>query len=256
MLNSRLPSFLKRSSTKMQIQLANVTKVYGSKRALSHIHLDFMPGQIVAVVGVNGAGKSTLLQIMAGLLVPTSGAVYYDEAVLQRRRIDLRKRFHLLPDFPFFFAGATVLSHIAMMLELYDRDTPEARERVTNLLEALDLLPLVRSPVYTLSRGQMYKAALLGLIAVQPDLWMLDEPFASGMDPRGLRVFREEAQRAAATGATVLFSSQILAAAEQIATHVLILHEAEVKAFAPLDQLRRDTAGNPNLEAVFSNLTR
>ena len=47
----------------MQIHLANVTKVYGSKRALSHIHLDFMPGQIAAVVGVNGAGKSTLLQM-------------------------------------------------------------------------------------------------------------------------------------------------------------------------------------------------
>lgn len=239
----------------MEIQLANVTKVFGGKRALSHIHLDFAPGQIIAIVGVNGAGKSTLLQIMAGLLVPTSGAVYYDNAPLERRRIDLRKRFHFLPDFPFFFAGATVLSHLAMMLELYDKDTPETRARVTDLLEALDLLPLVRSPVHILSRGQMYKTALLGMIAVQPDLWMLDEPFASGMDPRGLRVFREEAARAAATGATILFSSQILAAAEQLATHVLVLHDAEVKAFAPLDQLRQATTGNPNLEAIFSNLT-
>jgi ABC-type multidrug transport system ATPase subunit len=239
----------------MEIQLANVTKVFGGKRALSHIHLDFCPGQIVAIVGVNGAGKSTLLQIMAGLLVPTSGAVYYDDAPLQRRRIDLRKRFHFLPDFPFFFAGATVLSHIAMMLEFYGKDTPEARARVTDLLEALDLLPLIRSPVQLLSRGQIYKVALLGMIAVQPDLWMLDEPFASGMDPRGLRVFRDEALRAAAAGATILFTSQILSAAEQIATHVLMLHDAEVKALAPLDQLRQKTNGNPGIEAIFNNLT-
>ncbi|MGB8356356.1 MAG: ABC transporter ATP-binding protein [Chthoniobacteraceae bacterium] len=239
----------------MEIQLANVTKVFGRKRALSHLHLDFGPGQIVAILGVNGAGKSTLLQIMAGLLVPTSGSVYYDDVLLQRRKIDLRKRFHLLPDFPFFFAGATVISHIAMMLELYGRDTPETRVRVTGLLERLDLLPMITSPLGTLSRGQMYKAALAGMIAVQPELWMLDEPFASGMDPRGLKVFREEAIRAAAGGATVLFSSQIIAAVEQVATHVLVLHEAEVKAFAPIDQLKREMAGNAGLDAIFSNLT-
>jgi ABC-type multidrug transport system ATPase subunit len=93
------------------------------------------------------------------------------------------------------------------------------------------------------------------MIAVQPELWMLDEPFASGMDPRGLKVFPEEAALAAAGGATILFSSQILAAAEQIATHVLVLHDAEAKMFAPLDQLKRDMAGNPGLDAIFSNLT-
>jgi ABC-2 type transport system ATP-binding protein len=118
----------------MEIQLANVTKVFGSKRALSNINLDFEPGQIIALLGVNGAGKSTLLQIMAGLLAPTKGAVYYDEIFLQRRRIDLRKRFHFLPDFPFFFADATVISHLAMMLELYGKDTSGTRERVTDLL--------------------------------------------------------------------------------------------------------------------------
>jgi len=240
----------------MEIQLANVTKVFGGKRALSHIYLDFAPGQIVAVVGINGAGKSTLLQIMGGLLAPTSGDVYFDNAPLQRRRLDLRKRFHLLPDFPLFFAGATVLSHIATMLELYEKDTLATRERVADLLEAFELLPLIRSSVSTLSRGQIYKVALVGMIAAQPELWMLDEPFASGMDPSGLRVFREEAQRAARNGATILFTSQILAAAEQIATHVLVIHQSEVKVFAPLEKLKEQSAGNPDLDAIFSNLIK
>ena len=239
----------------MQIQLANITKVFGRKRALSHLHLEFEPGQVVAVLGVNGAGKSTLLQIMAGLLAPTAGTVYYDDVPLQRRRLDLRKRFHLLPDFPLFFAGTTVLSHMAMMLELYGVDTPQNRVMATDLLEKFDLLPLIKAPLQTLSRGELYKAVLAAMIAVQPELWMLDEPFASGMDPRGLKVFREEAAKAAARGATILFSSQILAAAEQLASHVLVLHESEAKVFAPLDKLKGELAGNPDLDSIFTNLT-
>lgn len=240
----------------MEIQLANVSKIYGTKPALSKINLEFAPGQIVAVVGVNGAGKSTLLHIMGGLLAPTSGMVRYDGIPLQRRRIDLRKRFHLLPDFPIFFTGNTVLAHLAMMLELYEKDSPETRERVAELLEAFELLPHVRSSMNQLSRGQIYKVALLGMIVVEPELWMLDEPLASGMDPRGLRILREEVQRAAQNGATVLFSSQILASAEQMATHVLVIHQAEVKMFAPLDKLREESSDKPDLERIFTDLVR
>lgn len=240
--------------SRMRSQLANLSKSYFRKQVLKHLHAEFEPGQIVAILGENGAGKTTLLQIMAGLLVPTTGAVYYDEILFQRRRIDLRRRLHFLPDFPAFFAGGTVLSHLAMMMKLYETDSAETRLCVTDLLEKFDLLSLIHADPLRLSRGQAYKVALAGLIAVQPELWLLDEPFASGMDPRGLRIFREEAAAAAASGATILFSSQILAAAEQLATHVLVLHESEAKIFA-LDQLKQERAANADLEVIFSSLT-
>jgi ABC-type multidrug transport system ATPase subunit len=164
--------------------------------------------------------------------------------------VDLRRRFGFLPDFPLFFPWMSALQHIGMVLRLYEQDSGDAEERVLNLLRAFDLMPLAEARLNSLSRGQIYKMALVALIAASPELWLLDEPMASGMDALGLREFRTRARAATAAGATIIYTTQILSVAEQFSDEVLVLHQGRVHARGPAATLH----GSGELEQLLASL--
>lgn len=214
----------------MRIDLVGLTKTYGSTRALSELNLRIAPGTITAVIGLNGAGKTTLLRALAGLVSPTRGEIRYDDQVFKRDRLDLRRRLMFLPDFPAGYAGMGGIEHLAMVLRAYERaPSAEDEARIVAHLGELDLLGVARHPLGTLSRGQLYKTALTALLAVAPELWLLDEPFASGMDPQGLAVLKRQARAAAQGGATVIYTTQILEIAERFCDRLLVLDHGEAR---------------------------
>ncbi|KAF0180611.1 MAG: ABC transporter ATP-binding protein [Limisphaerales bacterium] len=239
----------------MRIELRGVLKDYGGTRALDHVKLEFAPGQIVALLGANGAGKSTLLRCLGGVIAPSKGDIYFDDEPFRRDRLDQRRRFAFLPDFPFLFPEKTVLRNISIILRLYEADGSGAEDRVLALLREFDLLPLAQMPVAALSRGQSYKTALVGLLAVDPDLWLLDEPFASGMDPHAINAFKTHARTAVARGRTVIYSTQILEVAERFCDRACVIQQGEIRAFASVTQLREQAADKANvLQSLLDSL--
>jgi ABC-type multidrug transport system ATPase subunit len=245
----------------MRIELSGVTKRFGSTLALDRVRLEIEPGQIIALLGPNGAGKTTLLRCLSGIAAPDRGQVLYDDQAFQRDRLDLRRRLAFLPDFPVVFEHWDVIRHAGMMLRLYERhdedpSTSEAaatRERFLALLADFDLLPLARKPFAHLSRGQRYKAAFASLATVDPELWLLDEPFASGMDPHGIQAFKRCCQDAAARGRTILYSTQLLDVAERFSDRVCVIHRGEVRAF---DSVRNLATGQASAGGVLDELFR
>ena len=187
----------------MKIELRQVLKSYRSVRALDHVTLQIEPGQIVSLLGPNGAGKTTLIRCLVGIAAPDKGGVYFDDEEFRRDRVDLRQRIYILPDFPFLFWDQSVIRNIAIILRLYEADGAGVENRVLELLREFDLLPLALRPVNSLSRGQAYKAGLVALLAADRETWLLDEPFASGMDPNGIDAFKRHAREAAARGRTI-----------------------------------------------------
>ncbi len=240
----------------MRIELRNVLKIYKSLRALDEISITVEPGQIVALLGQNGAGKTTMLRCLAGTAAVDEGEVLYDGEKFTRKRIDLRQRFSFLPDFPAVFEEWSPLRHIGMALRLYGKNGDhELEERVLKLLKDFDLLPLANAPFFILSRGQRYKAALVALLAIDPELWLLDEPFASGMDPNGLNAFKQYAREAAGKGRTIIYSTQILDAAERFSDRVCIIHRGKVRAFEKTAALRETERSNGSaLDELFRQL--
>jgi len=231
----------------MKIELQGVLKSYRSTRALDHVSLDIEPGQIISLLGPNGAGKSTLLRCLASLVAPDKGTVYFDSEEFHRGRIDLRRRLHFLPDFPFHFWEQSVLRNIAIVLRMYEADSPGVEARVLDLLREFDLLPLAMRMVGSLSRGQSYKAGLVSLLALDRELWLLDEPFASGMDPLGIDAFRRHARAAAARGRIIIYSTQLLDIAERFSDRVCVIHQGEIRAFDTLDRLRERAHDKDNV---------
>ena len=240
----------------MEIAIQGLTRTYGALRALDNVDLYIAPGQIVAFLGPNGAGKTTLLRCLSGISAADSGRILFDGEVFRRDRIDLRRRFGFIPDFPFVYNEMKVLQHIGMVLRLYEAIDERTEERVLELLEMFDILPLIDSQLGKLSRGQTYKVALATMIAVDPELWLLDEPFASGMDPRGITAFRRLARDAAARGRTVIYSTQLLDLAEMFSDRVCIIYQGKVHAFDTVVQLQAERAATSGsvLEEIFDQL--
>ncbi len=240
----------------MKIELNGVSKRFGKTAALDRVRLEFPAGEIIALLGPNGAGKTTLLRCLSGIAAPDRGDVLYDDQPFLRDRLDLRRRIGFLPDFPIVFEHWDVIRHAGMLLRLYERDTAGAEERFLALLDEFDLLPLARKNFGHLSRGQRYKAALATLVTVDPELWLLDEPFASGMDPHGIQAFKKCCQDAAARGRTIVYSTQILDVAERFSDRVCVIHRGEVRAFDSVRNLeaRRQSESGTVLDQIFREL--
>ena len=239
----------------MRIELQSVLKSYGAVRALDQVSLHIEPGQIVSLLGPNGAGKTTLIRCLAGSAAPDKGAIHFDDEELRRDRMDLRKRMQLLPDFPFHFWEQSVARNIAIVLRLFDADGAGTEERVLELLRDFDMLPLALRPVASLSRGQSYKAALVAMFAADRELLLLDEPFASGIDPHAIDAFKRHARAAASRGRTIIYSTQLLDVAERFSDRVCVIHRGELRAFDTLDTLRERARDKDNvLEELFRQL--
>lgn len=239
----------------MHIKLDRISKSYGPLRALHSVSFEVVPGKIVAVVGPNGAGKTTLLRCLASVVAPDEGLILYDGEPFFRYRTDLRRRLYFLPDTPPLFGNMTALRHIAMALRLYETDGDGAEDRVLELLREFDLLSLAEMTLQSLSRGQTYKTVLTALLAVDPELWLLDEPFASGMDPHGISAFKTRAREATKRGRTIIFSTQLLEVAERFADLVCVIHRGEVALFESVGRLQeRLNTERGALEEVFRQL--
>lgn len=237
----------------MKIELRAVTKSYGRARALDRASLEFGAGQTIAILGANGAGKTTLLRCLAGIAAPDAGEILYNDELFERDKMELRRQLFFLPDFPVVFYEMSVVRHVGMVLRVYERGEPGIEARVLDLLKDFDLLPVAENPLNTLSRGQVYKAALAAMIAVRPQVWLLDEPFASGMDPHGINMLKRHARAAVASGCTVIYSTQILEVVERFSDRVCILHQGEVRAFDSVALLEGARAGG-GLEEIFQQL--
>jgi ABC-type multidrug transport system ATPase subunit len=236
----------------MRIRIEKVSKEFDRVWALEEVTLELDPGQVVGVLGANGAGKTTLLNCLAGIVAPSSGRIYYDGEVFHRGKMELRRRLMFLPDFPMAFARMSVLQHIAMCVRLYERPEPNA-ENVARILDQLNILVFAGMPMGTMSRGQLYKAGLAALLVIDPELWILDEPLASGMDPMGIAYFKREAKEAAARGRTVVYTTQILEIAEKFSDRICVLDHGGLRLNGKAGELWGGE-GKGSLEEVLVNL--
>lgn len=238
----------------MHIRLENVSKRYGRVTALNHVSFEIPSGQLVAVVGANGAGKTTLLQCLASIVAPR-GKIFIGGEMLRRDSISLRRRIMFLPDSPAAYAHMTPLRHISMVLRLYEKDQDDISSRAVEVLQGLDLLPLIDTPLARMSRGQIYKTVLAALFLADPELWLLDEPLASGIDPSGIIYLKRQCRDAAARGRTIIYSTQLLDIAEKFSDRVCILHGGSVQFFDRLDAILQSAAHpQASLEEIFNEL--
>jgi ABC-2 type transport system ATP-binding protein len=222
----------------MDIELQGLGKRFDKETILKDIDLKLGGNQIVAVIGLNGAGKTTLLRCIAGVITPTKGSIRWNGRDSLRDDMALHRQMVFLPDFPLLLEHHTVLQHLVLHLRAYGRDDGIQDQTVVDVLHELDLLEHCETTLSRLSRGQRYKAALASLLLISPELWLLDEPFASGMDPQGMQALKQHARKASSTGACVMYTTQILEIAERFCDLLLVIDHGRIAQRFNRDELR------------------
>ncbi|ANU24633.1 energy-coupling factor ABC transporter ATP-binding protein [Planococcus donghaensis] len=222
------------------------------KRALTDVSLHIPSGSYTAIIGHTGSGKSTVLQHLNALLKPTEGSVMIGERKIEaevkaKNLRDVRRQVGIVFQFPEQqLFDETVLKDIMFGPLNYGVPEEEASRRAHELVEQLGLPPevLTKSP-FDLSGGQMRRVAIAGVLAMEPDVLVLDEPTA-GLDPRGRREIMDLFHRLhIEKGLTTVLVTHSMEDAARYADNVAIMHNGRcvvtgepVEIFSNEEQLR------------------
>ena len=220
------------------IVLENVSFYHGKDtpfeiKALKNINVTIPHGKITGLIGHTGSGKSTLVQMLNGLLTPAEGTVYIDGADIHEKKKNLRNlRFKVglvmqYPEYQLF--EETVYKDIAFGPKNMGISDEEINERVLEAADfvGLEIALLDKSP-FDLSGGQKRRAAIAGIVAMRPDVLVLDEP-AAGLDPRGRdSIFANIMEYQRKCGNTVVIVSHSMEDMARLCDHLIVMAGGEI----------------------------
>jgi putative spermidine/putrescine transport system ATP-binding protein len=220
----------------LAVALSDLTRVYGSVKALDGFTLDLAPGELVALLGPSGCGKTTALRILAGLDRATSGTVSVGGKDLTRvpaSKRDMGMVFQAYSLFPHM----TVIDNVAFGLKMRGRDGATRRARAGDMLELVGLGEHADRYAHQLSGGQQQRVALARALAIEPSVLLLDEPL-SALDAKVRVQLRDEIRRVQVeVGTTTLFVTHDQEEALAVADRVGVMNAGRLEQLAPPAEL-------------------
>lgn len=233
----------------MTIEASDLTKSFGSNRAVQGVSFKIERGAVTGLLGANGAGKSTIMRLIAGALTPDRGRAVVAGACVETDRKDALSCLGYLPEAAMGFGNLTAREFLAFMARargLSGRECGRAIERVADLL---NLTRRIDQPMKTLSKGWRQRAWLAQAMVHEPRALVLDEP-TDGLDPSE-KVALRKCLRDTAKDKAVLVSTHILEEAEGMCDHIIIIARGRVAVDAPRADLVREFG---SLSAAFGHL--
>ena len=219
------------------LDVTGLVKRYGHVVALDGCSLQVPAGHLVGLLGPNGAGKTTIMRTLFGLVVPDAGMVRWDG-----RTVDARcwRRFGYMPEERGLYPTMRVGEQIAYFGRLSGLSTRDAAGAARRWMDRLGLAGRADSRIDRLSHGNQQRVQLAVALVHDPDLLVLDEPFA-GLDPIAVDALAALMHELCGAGTTVLFSSHQLDLVEHLCEDVVILDKGRVVLAGRLSELRAGT---------------
>ena len=217
------------------LQLNNLRKTFGSTVAVHGMDLAVPRGALYGVIGPNGAGKTTTIRMIMSILFPDSGQL---SVLGHRSALEAKDRIGYLPEERGVYRKMKVGAFLTYMARLKGVAPEDAAARVPKMLVSIGLPDVEGRRCEDLSKGMLQRVQFLAAVIHQPDLIILDEPF-SGQDPVSVRILREHIVEHHRRGATVLLSTHVMAHAEEMCQHVVMIHQGRKVLDEPIAGLRR-----------------
>jgi ABC-2 type transport system ATP-binding protein len=217
------------------LSVVDIRKRFGEVQALDGCSLSVARGRMLGFLGPNGAGKTTVMRTVFGLVEPDAGEVLWDGRPIG---LEERLRFGYMPEERGLYPRMGVAEQLAYFGTLHGMNDSAARIAAARWLERLDLARRAAAKVEELSHGNQQRVQLAAALLHEPELLVLDEPFA-GLDPVAVQTLAGVLRGEAVRGAAVLFSSHQLELVEDICEEVAIVDHGRVVATGDVDALRR-----------------
>lgn len=204
------------------IVLKNVTKTFGSKRALHDVSLHIKEGEIVGLLGPNGAGKTTTMRLIVGYLKPTSGLITVDNKDPLEYRIDILSHIGYLPENNPLYTDMKVDEYLQFIV---DCKTTHG-DHLNAIIEEMGIEDILNTKIEQLSRGYKQRVGLAAALIGNPTIIILDEP-TSGLDPLEQEKVKELIKKLGKKR-TIILSTHILSEVEEVATQLIIINKGVI----------------------------
>ncbi len=242
------------TATNPAIHVQALRKRYSGFRsaveALQGVDFDVQTGEVFGFLGPNGAGKTTTLRILATTLSPSDGTAVVGGHDVRKDPMSVRGSVGYMPEKSGAYPLMTGYQNLVYWGHLQDMDGSGLKERARGLLKELGLEDAADRKVKTYSHGMGKRLLMAQALIHDPPILLLDEP-AGGLDPQGIRFFRDLVKKLQGEGKTVFLSSHILSEVEQTCSTVGIIHKGKMLAVDKMDALRhRIGASGPALVDV------
>src|SRR4030066_1802722 len=252
----------------MLFRLENISHQYSDgPLALNDVSMSFDKGERIALLGTNGSGKTTLLYHLNGILKPTSGKIYYEDKPLQydsKALLELRRRVGFVfqdPNDQLF--AATVKQDVAFGPLNLGQPTDQVKKIVNEALNTVGMAEFAEKPPHFLSLGQKKRVALAGVLAMQPEVIIMDEP-TSNLDPRPTReILHLMLQLNKESGITLLLATHEEDMVSLFASKLYLLNKGKLvsegspkELFSDTQMIRRVNLRSPRITHLFEVLKK
>jgi ABC-2 type transport system ATP-binding protein len=234
-------------SDQLAVELRGVTKRFAGHTAVRDLDLTVPTGSVYGLLGPNGAGKTTTIRMIMAIIAPDAGSVrLFGQA---KRGRELSQRIGYLPEERGLYRKMKVVDMLVFLAQIKGVDRRRAKKSAVEWLGLLGLSDWVEKKVDDLSKGMQQKVQFISTLQHEPDLVILDEPFA-GLDPVNTQVMKDVIVELTRRGTTTLFSTHIMEQAEKLCDSVCIIARGDKVVDGSLREVKRKHGGSHVVVAV------
>ncbi len=219
----------------MSILVQEVSKLYGSQKALDNVSFEIVKGEVVGFLGPNGAGKTTMMKIIACYIPQNSGSVFVCENNVVDHSIEVRRKVGYLPENNPLYFDMYIKEYLAFIANIHKVAKPKAR--VLEMLEMTGLLPEQNKKIGALSKGYKQRVGLAQALIHDPEVLILDEP-TSGLDPIQLEEVRSLIKNIGQEK-TIMLSTHIMQEVEAVCDRAIIINKGVIAADGKVEEIQR-----------------
>lgn len=232
----------------MSVKVKQLTKIYGTQRAVDNIAFTAKPGEILGFLGPNGAGKTTTMKMITGYVPPSAGELEVCDINVVEDTLAAQREIGYLPEHNPLYKDMYVREYLTFVARVHKIDRP--KNRINDLIEMTGLGREQHKHIGALSKGYRQRVGLAQAMLHDPQVLILDEP-TSGLDPNQLAEIRSLIKQLGEEK-TVIFSTHIMQEVQALCDRVIIINQGRLVANDPIDRLQSRLQGETLVTVAFA----
>ena len=231
------------------IEIKNVTKKYGNKKAVDNVSFTVNDGDIFAFIGHNGAGKTTLIKSIVGIHDFDEGDILIDGMSIKEKPVECKKIMAFVPDNPETYEHMKAIDYINFICDMYEVDKETREKNIKKYADMFEMSDKLNDTIESYSHGMKQKVVLISALSHNPRILIMDEPFV-GLDPIAVHDVKEVLNEMVKEKKIVFYSTHILDVAEKLCSRVAIIKNGKLIKSGSMKEIK----GDKSLENVFMEL--
>ena len=231
------------------LNIQNLTKLYGEKKAVDDLSLHIEKGEIYGFIGHNGAGKTTTIKACCGILQFDSGEIWVDGVSIKDDPLSCKRRIAYIPDNPDLYDFMSGIKYLNFVADIFGVSQNDRQERIRRYADTFELTDDLAQPIGSYSHGMKQKLAIISALIHEPKLIIMDEPFV-GLDPKASHTLKLLMRDICDRGGAIFFSTHVLEVAEKLCDKVAIIKGGRLIKSGTMEEVK----GDESLESVFLEL--